>query len=211
VIEARGLLPGWVRKNKAVPWLGNHPAFHEVVFGLEVGQYSPVFETPKGFHVARVEEVHEEKQRTFEEARPDIEARLRRERTTNHLPTLLDDLKSRYRVQMVQPAGRSADELFGLAKEAVAADERLALYEELVARYPKDKHLVDALFMIGFIKSEELGDRDGAKIAFQRILEEFPDSELAQSAQWMLSSDGTSAPAFEPAPDESVAAGETAQ
>ena len=40
---AAGLLPQRVRRDKAVPWLGNHPRFHEVVFVLAVGQLSETF------------------------------------------------------------------------------------------------------------------------------------------------------------------------
>lgn len=210
VIEAKGLLPGWIRKNKAVPWLGNHPAFHEVVFGLEQGQVSGVFETPKGFHVARVEEIREEKQRTLDEARADIEARLVRERSTAGLPALVDELKSRYRVQMVEPAGRSAEEIFTSAQQSTDPKERLALYEELVERYPENEHVVEALFMIGFTRAEEIGDRDGARAAFQRVLDEFPDSELAESARYMLTAESAATPAFEPVPGDSAAAGEKA-
>jgi peptidyl-prolyl cis-trans isomerase C len=210
VIDAAGLLPNWVRRNKAVPWLGNHPAFHEVVFALKQGEISEVFETPKGFHVARVEEIREERQRTFEEARSDIEARLARERNTTGLPALVDELKQRYRVEVVQPAGRSAEELFTLAQQAPAAKERVALYRELVERHPKNEHVVEALFMIGFVTAEELGDREGAKPAFQRVIDEFPDSELAESARWMLTAEGSESPAFEPAPGETTASEENA-
>lgn len=209
VIESRGLLPGWIRKNKAVPWLGNHPAFHEMAFALDAGQVSEVFETPKGFHVLKVEEVRPETQRTFEEARADIEARLVRERGATGLPALLDDLKRRYRVEMVEPPGRTADELFAMAQQAAEAQERVALYEELVERHPKDARVVDALFMIGFIRSEELGDRAAATAAFQRVLDEFPDSELAESAKYMLTAGNDEAPSFEPAPGESAAVKES--
>jgi peptidyl-prolyl cis-trans isomerase C len=204
VIEAKGLLPTWVRRNKAVPWLGNHPVFHDAVFGLAAGELSEVLETPKGFLVARVEEVREEKQRTFEEARADIEARLARERSTKGLPELIDDLKKRYRVEMVEPKGRSADELFALAQQAVDPNERIALYEELVERFPKSQHVVEALFMIGFTKSEELKDPQGAAVLFQRVVDEFPESELAQSAKWMLTSEQEGAPPFEPDPGDTA-------
>ena len=207
VIEAKGLLPNWVRRNKAVPWLGNHPVFHDVVFNLKKGEISEVFETTKGFHVARVEDVQEERQRSFEEARADIEARVIRARNTKNLPELVEDLKKKYHADIMETAGgRSADELFTQAQQDPDPASRIALWGELVDRFPSDPHVVEALFMIGFTKSEELHDREGAKLAFQRVIDEFPGSELAQSAQWMLTSpDADAAPAFQDAPAGSVA------
>jgi peptidyl-prolyl cis-trans isomerase C len=204
--EAGGLLPAWVRRDRAVPWLGNHPAFHEVVFGLAAGAVSEVFQTPRGFHVAKLEEKREERQRPFEEVRADIEARLARERSAKGLPELLESLKGRYRVEMAEPPGRSAEELFTQAQQTTDPRARIPLWEELIDRYPEDARVVEALFMIGFTKAEELGDRAGAEIAFRRVIEEFPDSELAQSARWMLTSGGDEVPNFGEAPPESAAA-----
>jgi hypothetical protein len=207
VKDAKGLLPTLVRRDKAVPWLGNHPLFHQVVFALEKGKISDVFETPKGFHVARVEDVREERQRTYEEARSDIEARLKRERSSKGLPEIVEDLKRRYGVKMVEPKGKSPEELFAEAQRATDAPTRVTLYQELVERYPKDPHVVEALFMIGFTKSEELHDIAGAKVVFQRVIDEFPDSELAQSARWMLTSEGGGTPPFEAVPAETSGVG----
>lgn len=205
--EASGMLPTWVRKGKAVPWLGNHPAFHEVVFALEKGKLSEVFETPKGFHVARVEDVREEQQRTFEQSRSDIEARLKRERTAKGLPEIVEGLKRKYSVKLEEPAGKSPEELWAEAQQAAEPVARVALYQELVDRYPKDPHVLEALFMIGFTKAEEMHDRAGAEVVFKRVIAEFPDSELAQSARWMLTSEGSETPSFENAPSESAGAG----
>ncbi len=210
VIEAKGLLPEPVRRGKAVPWLGNHVAFHEAVFAVENGGITGVFETPKGFHVARIEEVREARQRPFEEVRADVEARIVRERSTKGLPELVEGLKEKYHAEIVEPAGRSAEELFTRAQQSPDPAERIALWEELVERYPADPHVVEAIFMIGFTRSEELGDAEGARAAFQRVVDEFPGSELAQSAGWMLTSgqDGEAAPGLDEAPEEPAPSGE---
>ncbi len=204
VMEAKGLLPEPVRRGKAVPWLGNHPAFHEAVFAVEDGGLTGVFETPKGFHVARVEEIREARQRSFDEVRADIEARIVRERSTKGLPELVEGLKEKYDARIVEPEGRSAEELFTRAQQSPDPAERIALWEELAERYPGDPHVVEAIFMIGFTRSEELGDAEGARAAFQRVVDEFPGSELAQSARWML----TSGKEGEDVPGESAPSGE---
>jgi parvulin-like peptidyl-prolyl isomerase len=45
------------------------PEFDEVVFHLAVGQVSPVFRTPFGYHIARISEAREGGVRKFEEVR----------------------------------------------------------------------------------------------------------------------------------------------
>lgn len=203
LIENAGLLPNWVVPGRSVSWIGNQPRFHEVVFSLEPGVPSEVFEIPQGLCLVMVDELRPERQRPFDEVRTDVESRIARERTTTGLPELIAELKERYDVRILAPPGRSAEELFDEAQGAAEPQRKVDLFEELVRRHPDDSRVLEALFMIGFTKSEELGDEDGARVAFERVIRDFPDSELAQSAQWMLSSKGDDVPAFEDDTQES--------
>ena len=82
------------------------------------------------------------------------------------------------------------------AQAAPMPQRRIDLYEELVERFPEHGHAVDSQFMIGFLLSEEIGDAERARAAFERVIEMAPDSDLAQSARWMLTS-GEEEPEFE--------------
>jgi tetratricopeptide (TPR) repeat protein len=197
IIRASGLLPVWVRRDRAVPWIGNQKEFHDVVFALSPGELSEVFETAQGYMVARVEDVQEPRVRPFEEVERDVRERIARDRSTEALPRLLEELKERYRVKLFEPPGRSAEELFAAARSAADPRRRVELYQEIVERFPEDERALEAQFMVGFVRAEELGDREGAREAFQRVIEMDPDSELARSAQWMLSSGGGELPSFE--------------
>ena len=64
--------------------------------------------------------------------------------------------------------------------------ERLALYRQIVDEYPQDEVTPQALFMVGFIQSEESKDFDAAERVFRELLQKYPSSELASSAQWMV-------------------------
>jgi peptidyl-prolyl cis-trans isomerase D len=55
------------------------PEFADALFALKAGEISPVVKSPFGWHVIRLEEVREGSTRPFEDARPEIEATLRRE------------------------------------------------------------------------------------------------------------------------------------
>jgi EpsD family peptidyl-prolyl cis-trans isomerase len=197
VVEANGLIPEWVREGRAVPWIGNHPEFHRVAFSLKPGEVSEVFSTALGFMILRVEEVREETRRDFEEVQESIRARLAKGKKAAGLPELIEELERSHGVRMFEQPGRSAAELFAAARAAGRPGERIALYEEICERYPEHELAVEALFMVGFIRSEELGDTTRAQEAFRQVIERYPDSELAESARWMLTSQGEDAPAFE--------------
>jgi len=51
--------------------------------------------------------------------------------------------------------------------------------------------------MIGFIQAEELHDQAAAMATFQKVLKDYPGSELAESAKFMLSEKATRLPEFE--------------
>ncbi len=197
IAAAQGLIPEWVREGRAVPWIGNHPEFHEVAFSLKPGELSEVFSTAVGTMVLRAEEVREETLRPFEEVRESIRSRLVKDKKAVGLPELIEELERSYAVQIFDQPGRSATELFAAARAAGRPDERIALYQEICERYPEHELAVEALFMVGFIRSEEYGDSTGAKEVFRQVIERYPDSELAESARWMLTSQGDGAPAFE--------------
>ena len=188
VVANAGLVPEWIRRGRAIPWIGNHAAFHDAVFALDKHDVSDVIGTPVGWVVARVEDVREAHQRTFEEARYDVERRIVARRRQTGLPELLDSLKERYHARILEAPGRSAEELFQAAQAEASAKDRVALYEELVARFPEHERALESQFMIGFVRSEELRDSLGAQEAFAKVIEMAPDSELAGSARWMLSS-----------------------
>ena len=195
--NAAGMIPEWVRKDRAIPWIGNHPQFHQAAFSIPAGEISPIIETPKGFLILRVEERREPELRSLEEVRADIEGKLVREKSTEALPRLLEDLKKRYRVKVYEPAGKSAEELFEAAQTQADPRERIRIYQEVLDRHPGDAHAAEALFMIGFIQAEELHDQAAAMATFEKVLKDYPSSELAESAKFMLSEKATKLPAFE--------------
>ena len=59
-------------------------------------------------------------------------------------------------------------------------------YERLLADYPTSKYGDEAQFMIAFIYEEYLQDLEQARKAYQRVIDHYPDSELAASARRLL-------------------------
>ena len=60
--------------------------------------------------------------------------------------------------------------------------EAIARYETLIARFPESRYCAQARFMIGYIY-EQLGDRDRARLAYQKVLNAYPTSDLVDDAK----------------------------
>ena len=62
----------------------------------------------------------------------------------------------------------------------------MAAYHAVVDQYPESEYAPQALFMVGFVESEEktgLRSRGGV---VPELVQKYPSSELVSSAQWML-------------------------
>lgn len=67
--------------------------FEDVVFNLKKGEISGVFQTPYGFHIAKVHDRIPERTRSFKEAAADIKRRLAREMRDSKVEEFLDAKK----------------------------------------------------------------------------------------------------------------------
>ena len=90
------------------------------------------------------------------------------------------------------PAGEQvqfADEvarLFTEAKEFEASqelDKAVSTYQKVIDGHPDHPNRYQALFMVGFLHTEYLKDKDQAIAAFDQLIEEYPDCDLVDDAQ----------------------------
>ncbi|MBD3170762.1 MAG: tetratricopeptide repeat protein [candidate division Zixibacteria bacterium] len=84
---------------------------------------------------------------------------------------------------------RSEEELFTYAQQAQENNEPIEAvraYRELIETYPEGEHTPKALFMIGFVYSEQVADSGKAIEAFEEFLSRYPEHELAESAGFMV-------------------------
>jgi len=59
-------------------------------------------------------------------------------------------------------------------------------YEEILRRFPDDVAAYKARFMIGFVCSEQLQDTARALAAYEKVLVDYPECDLAESARYMI-------------------------
>lgn len=89
-------------------------AFEVVVFSLEPGEVSPVFQTQFGYHIALVHEREEPHQQTFAEAQEAIRRHLMGAQEEAHLTQYIEALKGQAQIREVEdppaatPAGQGA-------------------------------------------------------------------------------------------------------
>ncbi len=111
------------------------------------------------------------------EVRQTIIEKLQKESASEILNVEIDNLRKKYRPenlaqQEVLKNTRTAEQLWQIAQAEDAAYTRILYFRELVARYPQHKLAPQALFMIGFVYSEELEDLVQARKVLRRAHQE---------------------------------------
>jgi peptidyl-prolyl cis-trans isomerase D len=96
--------------------------FADAVFGMKVGETSPPVKTQYGYHVIQLEAIQPGKAKTFEEARPELEAQYRREQAADRFGEAEEQLQTR----LEQPGAtlEALEKEFGLATGVVDSFER---------------------------------------------------------------------------------------
>jgi len=70
-------------------------AFSDALFGMAVGEIKGPVKTQYGYHIIRLDEIQTAKGKSFVEARPDLEAQLRRDRATDRFGEIQEQLQSK--------------------------------------------------------------------------------------------------------------------
>jgi tetratricopeptide (TPR) repeat protein len=191
--RATGGLLGTATKEGGFSGIGVQPALAESAMALGSGRIGGPWKTDHGWHVVKVDNVRPESVRDFDQVRTFIIRQIGQERSQRYYQDQLTRIKAQFKVTPDSDAIRhwisarkSARDLFQEAQSAGDATARIAAYRKVVDEYPNADVTPQALFMVGFIHSEELKDYDAAERVFRELLQKYPKSELASSAQWMV-------------------------
>jgi peptidyl-prolyl cis-trans isomerase C len=208
--EDGGLL-GYFNPEGYVPCVGRKPEFNARVFELEADDVSQVFPWDGTWAIVKVHEKTTERQEPYSKARERIAARLRPQLTDSLLTAELDRLRGSMRVEtyldpMVELSAKSAEQLIEMATQATSTQDKIDFYRALIEKYPHHERADEAQFMVGYLYSENLKDYDTARVEYQKLLDRYPDSDMRDSALYMLQNMGrTDIPALE----DSIMTGET--
>lgn len=190
----KGGLLGYVTKETdLVPGVGAAPAIVAAAFTLKEGDTSQPVKGPKGWHLVQADNFEEATVRPFEPEQKRIRTELEGQAVDAFSASLTESLKTISNsaifddsIRVALSPSRTPMDFFKEAQAAVNANDRIRLYKSVAERFPADSVSVQARFMIGFTYAEDLGDYEAAKEAFEEFIKIYPNSELANSARWMI-------------------------
>jgi len=185
-----GGLLGWVRPGGYIQGIGQNEEIEKALFAAAENDVVGPFELDDGFHVFKVDRRRDFRQMEFDEVRDRIFSKLLDDRRREYFDQAFADLEREYKVERFDWArtydDMSPDELMAEAEGAATPIVAIQGYEKFVERFPDRDGADKALFMAGFLYSEELNDYPIAKDKFRALLSSHPDSEYASSARWMI-------------------------
>jgi peptidyl-prolyl cis-trans isomerase C len=185
-----GGLLGWIRPDGYIPGIGRNEEVEKALFAAAENDVLGPFELEDGFYVFRVDRRREFRQMEFDEVRDRIMSKIREERQRDYYEQAFVDLEKKYKVERFGWArtydDMSADELMADAETAATPLMAIMAYEKFVERFPDNEGADKALFMAGFLYSEEIKDYATAKDKFRALLAAYPGSDYAASATWMI-------------------------
>ncbi len=184
---------GTVTREGAFASIGSQPALAEAAIALGDGGIGGPHSTDRGFHVLKVERVTPDGVRSLDQVKSFIVRQIGQQKQQQHYQDALAKTRARIGVtpdsaviRSYVSAKKSAREMFQDAQNAGAPEARIAAYRGVVEAWPDAEVTPQALFMVGFIQSEELQQHDEAEKAFRELLRRYPKSELTASATWMI-------------------------
>ncbi len=193
VTKEKGGDLGPVSKSGFFGSLGRQEVLADSAFAAPMNSVRGPIKTALGWHLIEITGRTAAHARPIEEVKPVIVRQLTQQVNQDFYQSSLKQAKVTVGLKLEEAAineavnsKKSAVEMFRDAGEVPNVDDRIAAYRNVVASYPESEYAPQALFMVGFVESEEKRDYDQAEASFKDLLTKYPRSELVSSAQWMI-------------------------
>jgi parvulin-like peptidyl-prolyl isomerase len=181
--------------------IGYSKELTEAAFSMQVGEMK-IVKWDKGYSLLVLNEIRPPELRPFEEVKQEISDILTRQEIEAVQKAEFDKLRKQldvknYLSDEMMMTQRTPEELWNLAQNSTDSHLRLRYYEQIVEQAPNSEYAAEALFMVGFVYAEELHSTPDADRAFHRVINEYPNAEVAKTAEWMLKNLDKPLPQFE--------------
>lgn len=193
---------GYFNPGGYIRGVGYSETFSDTVFKMEPKKiYGPI-KWEKGYSLVRVNEKRPAQLRPFDDVKDEISEILTKERIEEVQREVSNEIRKNYdwrnyMDEYYRDIQRSPAELFEYAQNTNDPYVRIKAFEEILDKFPEDKYAPQAMFMIGFVYVEELKDKHSGQRYFAKLIEQYPDSDVADSAKWMLDNIDKPLPEFE--------------
>ena len=184
-----------VYNNGIIPGIGKDEVYCDMVWAIELEQLSDVFQNSKEkFVFLRILEDVIATATPFEEVKGKAEQTLMRNKSKEKFESVKQELEIKYALNKYPDkmiVTLSAEEYFNKAEAAQKRrrfNDAIFYYDEVIKFHKNGKDDYKAMFMKGFLFAEELKNKEEAIEIFENFLELYPDGDLSESAQYMLSS-----------------------
>ena len=181
--------------NGIIPGMGKDEVYCGMVWDTNPEELSEVFQNSKGkFVFFRILEDNIATATPFEEVKGKVEQTLMRTLSKEKFESVKEELEIKYALNKYPDkmvVTLSAEEYFNKAEAAQKRrrfTDAIFYYDEVIKHHKNDKDDYKAMFMKGFLYAEELKDTEKAIVIFEEFLALYPEGDLSESAQYMLSS-----------------------
>lgn len=179
---------GWFNQGGVIPYIMGSTNFTNIAYGLSKGIHEP-FMVMDRWHVLEILKRENERPMTFGEARNQVELDMMPAWQDGVIRDHLLAARKDYPVQAMgrfSPGqGLTVDELFAQAAVVVDGERKIALLNLIHTDYPESGRGDDALFMAAMTALETWDDVKVAERYLRLLLEDYPDSELREDAQFL--------------------------
>lgn len=188
----------YIYKNGLIPKCGKDSLWNEIVWETAPGKTDPkkisdVFKSMKGEYVFfRILEDNIAVPTAFDEAKIKIENEMIKDKTRELFQETEAELRDKYAVKIFSDNlidKLTTEEYFEKAENAQKKrryNDAIYYYDQIIKFYAESSDAYKALFMKGFIYSEEMNDTQQAIEIFQQVISDYPEGELHESAEFMI-------------------------
>lgn len=186
---AEGGLLGWFSRGGFIAHIPYGKEFTEVVFDYDIGLHEPV-EIGGDWHIVeildreheRVLSLNEVRQRIIDALMPTVEINADR----HYMEERIRGADITYLGAFAPGQGRQPDELLRLGMMANTYTRQMELFDILLEDFPDSPEAPMALYMKANIYLEQHGDLNGTRSYLQKVLDDYPDTEIRDQVEYML-------------------------
>ena len=193
--EHTGTIPQIFRDEDKIPGVGNEPELSKAIWNTEVGKISKIAKNAEGnFFFVRVTSDTPAKTYQLSELRNRIIQVITQKNQQDNWSKAQEDLFKKFNVTIHEDRLSTlltAKELFNLAEDAQKRKrytEAIKFYDQIIENHKNNDDDYKALFMKAFLIAEEMGNKEEAIALFKTILNDFPEADLHESAEFMIKS-----------------------